>query len=94
VSHVPPDSGVFGIMERDVCVYIGSSWNLRGRLLELANLVAEPEGLSIIWVPCPESESAARCQALELELLTEPDNNAIERFPGIHLRPEPLRRSI
>ena len=93
VSHVPPDAGVFGIVDGDVCLYVGDSWNLRGRLLELANVVAEPDGLSIVWERCPENECVARRETLERELAPDPPDEVVQRLPGIRLRPENLRRS-
>jgi hypothetical protein len=93
VCHVPSNSGVFGIFDRDVCLYVGDTWNLRGRLLELANALAEPEGLSIVWENCAEDECAARRCALEQELLTTTSDESARRLPGIQLRSEPLRRT-
>lgn len=94
VSHVPPESGVFGICEGELYIYIGSTWNLRGRLLELANLVDRPDGLSIVWEICPEPDCAVRRGTLEKELTSESLEDPGHRLPGIHLRPEPIRDSI
>jgi hypothetical protein len=90
---VPPDSGVFGIVEGEACLYIGDTWNLRGRLLELANHIPEPDSLSIIWEQCPEAECATRRHALEAELIHQTTEDPARRLPGIQLRPEPLRRT-
>ena len=88
VSHVPPEAGVFGIIDGDVYLYLGDSWNLRGRLLELANLVSASEQLTIIWEQCPEAECMDRRVALTRELAPTPPDEAMKRFPGIQLRPE------
>ena len=94
VSQVPPESGVFGITEGEVYLYVGESWNLRARLLELANVVTQPDGLAIVWERCPEADCAGRRSDLEQELTPEAFDEPVERLPGIHLRPEPLRRSL
>ena len=93
VCHVPPEPGVFGIVEADICLYVSDTWNLRARLLELANVVADPAGLSVVWEQCPESECASRRLSLEQEIMKESPEQAAKRLPGIHLRPELLRRT-
>lgn len=93
VTQVPPESGVFGVVDGDVCIYVGHSWNLRGRLLDLANAVIPREGLTVTWERCPESECLARHQSLEQELMTELAGEPLDRLPGIHLRPTYTRRS-
>lgn len=85
VCHVPAAPGVFGILENGVCLYVGDTWNLRGRLLELANLISDQEALTIVWEKCPESQCGGRRLTLENELLSEPELIS-QRFPGIQLR--------
>jgi hypothetical protein len=94
VSQVPPEAGVFGIIEGEVCLYVGDTWNLRGRLLELANVVENQEGLSVVWERCPESECTDRRLTLEKELNTAPVDEPLKRLPGIHLRSEPMPRIV
>lgn len=91
VCNVPPGSGVFGIIEGDTCVYLGETWNLRNRLLDIVNVIVESDKFSIIWEECPEALCASRRQTLEQELLP-PTDPAVPKLPGIHLRPEIQRR--
>lgn len=87
VSNVPPEAGVFGVMHGQVCLYLGDTWNLRARLLELANAIPHTEGLTLVWERCPEPDCATRRNALEQELAVGTSPELPDRFPGLHLRP-------
>jgi hypothetical protein len=85
VSRVPPESGVYGIFEGDSCVFVGESWNLRARLLELASVLAEVGHLGIVYELCADEQRSDRKTALTAELIGQhPDESVpIPGLPGL-----------
>jgi len=81
-AKVPAASGVYGIVADGECLLIGDSWNLRGRLLELAGALTDyPKPLMLVIEPCAEEERSERRQVLHRELIREP-----EGFDGLTRR--------
>lgn len=87
VSTVPAHAGVYGIMDANSCVFVGESWNLRARLLELANALSEAHDLSIVYEICGDDERFSRKAAILAELI--PDNPPpalpVRDLPGLYL---------
>jgi hypothetical protein len=69
VSRVPSESGVYAIWDGDSWVFVGDSWNLRARLLELAAVLGEVEHLTIAYEVCPDERRSDRKVALTSELI-------------------------
>jgi hypothetical protein len=81
-ARVPATSGVYGIVADGECLLIGETWNLRGRLLELAVALSDyPKPLMLVIETCAEEECSERQQVLHRELIREP-----EGFDGIARR--------
>jgi hypothetical protein len=72
VARVPSDSGVYGIFEGECCIFIGESWNLKARLLELANVLTEIAHLTITYELCSDDARTDRKLELTNELLADP----------------------
>ncbi len=69
VAHVPSRSGVFAVLnEEQTCILVSATWNLKARLLDLANVLTS-QVLSITYELCPEDECAGRSAELNQELL-------------------------
>lgn len=85
VATVPSESGVYGVYDSNVCVFIGESWNLKARLLEIAGVLPEVGHLTIVYELCAEEARAARRAALAKELTPELDRARIvpPALPGI-----------
>ena len=80
-AHVPASSGVYGILDGDDCLHVGESWNLRGRLLDLAGALSDSTmSLTLVFELCPDEERKHRQQALEAELVRR--GNDIDRVDG------------
>jgi hypothetical protein len=95
VAGVPSDPGVFAIMDESSCLLVGETWNLKARLLDLANLVNGQTQLRITFECCADDAREARKAELLNELipLGQDESSADSRIlPGISLR-EHLRRS-
>jgi hypothetical protein len=86
VSQVPSASGVYGILEGDICLLVAESWNLKARLLELANVLSEETQLTVIFETCSDEVRERRKQALASEYLTARDEGRDAPLPGIRLR--------
>jgi hypothetical protein len=87
-SQVPSDSGVYAINDGGCCIFVGESWNLRARLLELASVLSDVEHLTIAYELCPEDELADRKNAVARELLGEQPQHSVppNSLPGISFR--------
>lgn len=85
VSRVPSDSGVYAILDDEVCVLVGEAWNLKGRLLELLNVLQDIGEFRVTYELCPEDERISRKEAIGAELLrTAPPGELRSRdLPGI-----------
>lgn len=72
-TDVPAASGVYGLVEDDKYLFVGETWNLQQRLLDLA-AVLEPrfDTVSVIYETCPENERAMRKRKLSQEFLDHP----------------------
>jgi hypothetical protein len=93
VAHVPSESGVYAIVDGDCCVHVGESWNLKARLLELANILSEGRQFTIVYEACPEEQRSIRRKAVSAKLLgrdAEPDSK-MNPLPGLSLRTQPPR---
>jgi hypothetical protein len=71
VSRVPSESGVYGILDGDACVFVGESWNLKARLLELASALSDVGHLRIVYELCEDEQRCDRKVALSVELIGE-----------------------
>ena len=85
VARVPSESGVYGILDEDCCIFVGESWNLKGRLLELAAVLAEVSHLTIQYELCSDEERGQRKNALMRELIGDRASDAmpVPALPGI-----------
>ena len=83
VAHVPAASGVFAIMDGDACLLVAESWNLKGRLLELANVLEGFEDLHIIYDLCAEEERADLKAKVSGVLMSETASPLGRRIPGL-----------
>lgn len=83
-AQVPSESGVYALSDGDCCIFLGESWNLKGRLLELANVLANIDHLTITFELCPEADRIARRDALASKLLNEP-SPSLPSLPGLTL---------
>jgi hypothetical protein len=93
VAHVPSESGVYAILDGDCCMHVGDSWNLKARLLEVANVIADSGRLTVMYELCPEDQLALRRSVLSAELLRkagESEQN-LNPLPGLWLRSQPPR---
>jgi len=86
VSEVPPSSGVFAVRDGTSYLLVGESWNLRARLLDLANALEGPTELHIDFELCPEDQRETRKNSLSLEYLADSDPAVVSALPGLHLR--------
>jgi hypothetical protein len=87
VSNVPSAPGVYGILDGDCCVFIGDSWNLKARLLELASILMEVGHLRIIYELCEDDQRSSRKIQLTNEYLSDRSDRTppVYQFPGISL---------
>lgn len=88
VSRVPSESGVYAISDGNCCIFVGETWNLKARLLELANVLTDSGTLTVTYELCSEEQRTARKQALTSELLERPESAPPEQqgFSGLLLR--------
>ena len=68
-SQVPPSSGVYGLVDADTCLFVGESWNLKARLLELTSSVSKLGNLTVVYELCPDDERWDRKRMLSTELV-------------------------
>jgi len=68
VAQVPSESGVYGVFRGDLCVLVGSTWNLKAHLLELITGISGADELSVKYELLPEEAAAERSAALNREL--------------------------
>jgi len=81
-AHVPAAGGVYGLLDGETCVFVGESWNLRARLLELANVVANGS-LTAVYELCPDDTRDERKRVLSDELVipyAPPQSNSNSLF--------------
>lgn len=85
VAHIPSASGVYGIFEGNSCIFVGESWNLKARLLELAAALTDVSHLTITYELCADDERTVRKNGLTAELLgkRERDGLPLPTLPGI-----------
>src|SRR5687768_15695180 len=85
VSRVPSDSGVYAILDNEVCLLVGEAWNLKARLLELMNVLQDIGEFSVTYELCAEEERISRKDAIGSALLrTAPPLEIRSReLPGI-----------
>jgi hypothetical protein len=69
VAHIPSESGIYAIMDADVCLLVGEAWNLKARLLELMNVIKDAGEFHVIYELCAEEERLARKASLASALL-------------------------
>jgi hypothetical protein len=71
VSRVPANPGVYAVMSGETCLLVGDSWNLRARLLELANALTSDgsQSITITFEYCDNDSLSDRRQELEQQLL-------------------------
>jgi hypothetical protein len=75
-------------MEGENCLLVGESWNLKGRLLELANAINGSDGLILVYELCDEEARILRRDELTREFIPQPEPSsgpAPKRLPGISL---------
>jgi len=85
VAHIPSESGVYAIMDGDVCLFVGEAWNLKARLLELMNIIKEVGEFHVTYELCPEEERLAIKEKLASALLKSapPVEMPARELPGI-----------
>ena len=87
VSHVPSESGVYGIYDGESCLFIGEAWNLRARLMELVNVLQDLSELSVTYELCSDAGRLDRKEELASRLLTITPSTSLPReLPGIRFR--------
>ena len=71
IAHaVPSASGVYGIIEGERYLFVGDSWNLRSRLMDLATVLAPELGpVSVIFETCSDAERPLRRSVLNQEFV-------------------------
>jgi hypothetical protein len=69
VAHIPSESGVYGIIDGERCIFVGESWNLKARLLGLAAALPEVSHLRIRYEICPDDIRVERKNELVVELI-------------------------
>lgn len=84
-AHVPSGSGVYGILCEQRCLFVGESWNLKARLLDLANSLSGINELEIIYETCSDEERGARKTTLCAELAPEQHtrDTTSQNLPGL-----------
>jgi hypothetical protein len=85
VSQIPSDSGVYAILEADVCLLVGEAWNLKARLLEMMNVLQDVGEFQVVYELCPEAERVARKNQLGAMLIrsTRAEEVRSHELPGI-----------
>ena len=85
VAHIPSESGIYAIMDADVCLLVGEAWNLKARLLELMNVIKEVGEFHVTYELCPEEERMVRKENLAGALLKSAPSVEIpgRELPGI-----------
>jgi hypothetical protein len=71
VAQIPSESGVYGIIDGSCCIFVGESWNLKARLLELAAALTEVSHLTIKYELCSDDERLERKNMLVAEFLRD-----------------------
>lgn len=87
-GDVPAEAGVFAVIDGDRCLLVSSTWNLKGRLLELLNSTAGLEPLDLVFELLPEAQHTGRVQELTAVLMpAEPQlhPSGHPQLPGLHL---------
>jgi hypothetical protein len=69
-AEVPSNSGIYGIFDGDLCVFVGESWNLKARLLALVNVLAEAANYTVVYETCSDQDRFQRHTSLSAEFLT------------------------
>jgi hypothetical protein len=92
-ASVPSESGVYGILDSKCCVFIGDSWNLKARLLDLANVLTDMAGLTIVYELCDDDARSVRKQELTAEFLHPSSEQSLPlpHLPGISFSLAPER---
>jgi hypothetical protein len=71
-AYVPADPGVFALRSGDRYLCLGDSWNLKAKLMEVANIVDDrPEPLSVVFETCEENERFQLRESLTSEFIGE-----------------------
>ena len=85
VAYMPSESGVYGIVEGDCCIFVGESWNLKARLLELAAALSDISHLTITYELCKDEDRIERKNTLVAELVGDRSEKpvALMGVPGI-----------
>jgi hypothetical protein len=95
VSRVPSAPGVFAVMDGDSCLLVSESWNLKARLLDLANVLDGQTSLSIFFELCADDQREHR--KTQVIALLGPDSRdpatADPVLPGLSVR-ETLQRAL
>jgi hypothetical protein len=88
VSQIPSDSAIYAIMEDETCLLVGETWNLRGRLLELLNVLQDVGEFRVTYELCSEEERLARKAQVSAALVTSvpPAEMHTRELPGITFR--------
>jgi len=95
VSSVPSLPGVFAIMDGELCLLVAESWNLKARLLDLANVLDGQTHLSIRFETCADEDRERRKSVVTAALAPKAagaaDSDPV--LPGLSIR-EALQRSL
>jgi hypothetical protein len=67
-ADVPAASGVYAIIEGDDYLFVGDSWNLQSRLMDLAIVLGPELGpVSVIYETCSDADRPTRRHSLNQE---------------------------
>jgi hypothetical protein len=72
-AEVPSNSGIYAIFDGDLCVFVGESWNLKARLLALANVLADASDYTVVYETCSDEDRLQRHIRLSAEFLPGPE---------------------
>lgn len=64
------------MIDGETCLFVGESWNLKARLLELATVLADLGSLAVQYETCPDSERWERKRSLSEEFVLGDDRCA------------------
>lgn len=81
-AALPSESGVYSVFDGEYCLMVGEAWNLKARLLELANVLSDLDELTIIYELCPETERPDRYGELMTALAPDRPSFAPTGYPA------------
>ena len=85
VAYMPSESGVYAIFDAECCIFVGESWNLKARLLELAAALSDVSHLTVKYELCADQDRIERKNTLMVELVDQQAERPVRlmALPGI-----------